>query len=59
MVGWGLTEKGIESPILLKTNLPYINMTTCREMYELGFESYVTPDKCCAGFSLGNKIFKH
>ncbi|XP_060869972.1 uncharacterized protein LOC132944560 [Metopolophium dirhodum] len=52
IVGWGKTKEGIESPILLKTGLPYINMTTCRDMYTLGFESYVTPDKCCAGFPL-------
>ncbi|XP_060869942.1 uncharacterized protein LOC132944543 isoform X7 [Metopolophium dirhodum] len=52
IVGWGKTKEGIESPILLKTGLPYINMTTCRDMYTMGFQSYVTPDKCCAGFSL-------
>ncbi|XP_060869935.1 uncharacterized protein LOC132944543 isoform X2 [Metopolophium dirhodum] len=58
IVGWGKTKEGIESPILLKTGLPYINMTTCRDMYTMGFQSYVTPDKCCAGFSLEHGVYE-
>ncbi|XP_003244613.1 venom prothrombin activator notecarin-D2 [Acyrthosiphon pisum] len=53
IVGWGQTEKGIDSPILLEGSLPYINYTSCRNMYTNGFESYVTKDKFCAGSTLG------
>jgi len=56
IVGWGKTEKGIESPILLEGSLPYIDHNSCRDMYTNGFERYVTVDKFCAGSESGNKI---
>ncbi|XP_060869344.1 uncharacterized protein LOC132944160 isoform X2 [Metopolophium dirhodum] len=54
IVGWGKTENGILSPVLLETRLPYIDMRSCRNMCTFGFKPYVTPDKICAGSSLGN-----
>ncbi|XP_016655839.1 limulus clotting factor C-like isoform X2 [Acyrthosiphon pisum] len=57
IVGWGKTEKGISSPILLEASLPYIDHSTCRNMFINGFELFVTVDKFCAGSSLGNQIF--
>ncbi|XP_060872105.1 uncharacterized protein LOC132946240 [Metopolophium dirhodum] len=56
IVGWGKTEKGIASPILLEASLPYIDHRTCREMYKNGFELYVTKDKFCAGSELGQGV---
>ncbi|CAI6367530.1 unnamed protein product [Macrosiphum euphorbiae] len=52
MVGWGKTEKGISSTILLEASLPYIDHSSCRNMYTNGFESFVTVDKFCAGSAL-------
>ncbi|XP_022164235.1 uncharacterized protein LOC111029524, partial [Myzus persicae] len=49
IVGWGKTEKGIPSPILLEAYLPYIDHSSCRNMYTNGFEPFVTVDKFCAG----------
>ncbi|XP_029345047.1 uncharacterized protein LOC100574854 isoform X3 [Acyrthosiphon pisum] len=54
IVGWGKTEKGISSPILLEASLPYIDHSTCRDMYTNGFELFMTVDKFCAGSTLGN-----
>jgi len=59
IVGWGKTEKGISSPILLEASLPYIDHSSCRSMYTNGFETFVTVDKFCAGSALGNKIFNY
>ncbi|XP_029345751.1 mannan-binding lectin serine protease 2 [Acyrthosiphon pisum] len=56
IVGWGKTEKGIESPILLEASLPYIDHNSCRDMYINGFERYVTVDKFCAGSALGQGV---
>jgi len=56
IVGWGKTEKGIESPILQEVTLPYIDHSSCRNMYTNGFERFVTVDKFCAGSALGNTI---
>ncbi|XP_060872108.1 uncharacterized protein LOC132946242 [Metopolophium dirhodum] len=56
IVGWGKTEKGIASPILLEASLPYIDHRTCWEMYKNGFELYVTKDKFCAGSELGQGV---
>jgi len=56
VVGWGKTEKGILSPILLEASLPYIDHRTCRNIYTNGFEAFVNVDKFCAGSTLGNKI---
>ncbi|XP_029345055.1 uncharacterized protein LOC100167148 isoform X2 [Acyrthosiphon pisum] len=52
IVGWGKTEKGISSPILLEASLPYIDHSTCRNMFTNGFELFVTVDKFCAGSTL-------
>jgi len=59
IVGWGIAEKGISSPILLETSLPYIDRSSCHNMYTNGFESFVTVDKFCAGSALGNKIYQN
>ena len=59
IVGWGKTEKGISSPILLEAFLPYIDHSSCRNMYTNGFETFVTVDKFCAGSALGNKTFNY
>jgi len=59
IVGWGKTEKGISSPILLEASLAYIDHSTCRNMFTNGFEQFVTVDKFCAGSTLGNQIFNH
>eukprot|EP00102_Acyrthosiphon_pisum_P024308 XP_016661518.1 PREDICTED: uncharacterized protein LOC100574425 isoform X2 [Acyrthosiphon pisum] len=52
IVGWGKTEKGISSPILLEASLPYIDHSTCRNMFTNGFELFVTVDKFCSGSTL-------
>ncbi|XP_060870192.1 transmembrane protease serine 11B-like isoform X2 [Metopolophium dirhodum] len=52
IVGWGRTNDGITSPVLLEASLPYINRRSCRDLYKNGFESYVTFDKFCAGSAL-------
>eukprot|EP00102_Acyrthosiphon_pisum_P021358 XP_016658568.1 PREDICTED: complement C1s-A subcomponent isoform X2 [Acyrthosiphon pisum] len=52
IVGWGKTEKGISSPVLLEASLPFIDHRSCRDMYTNGFESFVTVDKFCAGSAL-------
>jgi len=58
IVGWGETEKGIKSPVLLEASLPYIDRSTCKKKYKNHeFESFVTLDKFCAGTESGNKIF--
>jgi len=59
IVGWGKTEKGISSPILLEASLQYIDHSTCRNMYTNGFELFMTVDKFCAGSTLGKQIFNH
>ncbi|KAE9523065.1 hypothetical protein AGLY_016537 [Aphis glycines] len=56
IVGWGNTEKGILSPVLLETYLPYIDRKSCRKMYTNVFQIFVTADKFCAGSATGNKI---
>ncbi|XP_060881629.1 uncharacterized protein LOC132953090 [Metopolophium dirhodum] len=58
IVGWGTTKKGINSPILLEASLPYIDHSSCRNMYTNGFESFVTVDKFCAGSALGQGLGK-
>lgn len=55
IVGWGNTEKMIQSQILLETYLPIIDQITCRNMYTNGFQYFVTSDKFCAGSQLGNE----
>ncbi|XP_022162710.1 uncharacterized protein LOC111028389 isoform X2 [Myzus persicae] len=55
IVGWGKTEKGTLSPVLLETSLPYIDQETCQKMFTNGFEQFVTVDKFCAGSQLGKK----
>ncbi|CAI6346657.1 unnamed protein product [Macrosiphum euphorbiae] len=52
IVGWGKTEEGISNPTLLEASLPYIDHSSCRNMYTNGFESFVTFDKFCAGSAL-------
>ncbi|CAI6344827.1 unnamed protein product [Macrosiphum euphorbiae] len=52
IVGWVKTVKGISSPVLLEASLPYIDHSTCRDMYKNGFELFVTVDKFCAGTAL-------
>lgn len=59
IVGWGTTEQGIDSSILLEASLPYFNNSFCRNMFTNGFESFVTVDKFCAGSASGINIFKH
>ncbi|KAL4123123.1 hypothetical protein QTP88_015353 [Uroleucon formosanum] len=56
VVGWGRTEKGISSPILLEASLPYINYSSCRHSFTEGFEQFVTLDKFCAGFESGQGV---
>ncbi|CAI6344828.1 unnamed protein product [Macrosiphum euphorbiae] len=59
IVGWGITEENIPSPVLLEESLSYIDRSSCRDMYTNGFENFITVDKFCAGSALGNKISKH
>ncbi|XP_003240403.1 trypsin-1 [Acyrthosiphon pisum] len=49
IVSWGQTETGYSSPVLLEASLPYIDHSSCRNMYTNGFELFVTDDKFCAG----------
>ncbi|KAE9526497.1 hypothetical protein AGLY_013145 [Aphis glycines] len=57
IVGWGSTEKGTSSPVLLETYLPYIDRKSCLDVLKNGqFYWFVTADKFCAGFPLGTEI---
>ncbi|CAI6344248.1 unnamed protein product [Macrosiphum euphorbiae] len=56
IVGWEKTEEGISNPALLEASLPYIDHSSCRNMYTNGFESFVTFDKFCAGSALGQGV---
>ncbi|XP_050054368.1 modular serine protease-like [Aphis gossypii] len=56
VVGWGKTEKMVESSVLLEADLPYINRQTCRNMYQNGFQNFVTLDKFCAGTKGGQGV---
>ncbi|XP_060871702.1 uncharacterized protein LOC132945906 isoform X2 [Metopolophium dirhodum] len=58
IVGWGKTEKGIESPILQEASLLYIDHSSCRKMYTNGFERFVTVDKFCAGSAMGGGVLQ-
>lgn len=44
-----------DKSILKLYTLPYIDHKTCKEMYTNGFQNYVTYDKFCTGYKLGNK----
>jgi hypothetical protein len=59
IVGWGKTENGKLSPVLLETTLPYIDHNSCRDMYTNGFQIFLTVDKFCAGSALGNTILNY
>ncbi|XP_060840495.1 uncharacterized protein LOC132921475 [Rhopalosiphum padi] len=52
IVGWGKTENGKLSSVLLETSLPYIDHNSCRDMYTNGFQIFLTVDKFCAGSAL-------
>ncbi|CAI6362231.1 unnamed protein product [Macrosiphum euphorbiae] len=56
VVGWGLTEKMVGSSVLLEANIPYIDHQTCRNMYQNGFQFFVTVDKFCAGTKSGQGV---
>lgn len=43
----------VESSILLEANIPYIDHQTCRNMYQNGFQNFVSVDKFCAGTKSG------
>ncbi|XP_029343825.1 modular serine protease isoform X2 [Acyrthosiphon pisum] len=49
VVGWGQTENMVGSTVLLEANIPYIDHQTCRNMYQNGFQIFITVDKFCAG----------
>jgi len=53
VVGWGQTENMVVSSVLLEANIPYIDHRTCRNMYQNGFQIFVTVDKFCAGTKSG------
>ena len=46
--GWGLTETGKPSEVLLTTTIPYINYTECAKKIPVN-----TCDKFCAGNDTG------
>ncbi|CAH1707810.1 unnamed protein product [Aphis gossypii] len=53
IVGWGSTEKGTSSLVLLEKYLPYIDRKSCLDVLKNGqFYWFVTADKFCAGFPL-------
>ncbi|XP_060881631.1 uncharacterized protein LOC132953091 isoform X2 [Metopolophium dirhodum] len=57
IVSWGKTKTGISSPILLESSLPYIDHSSCRNIYTNGFEACIlTDDKFCAGSALGQGV---
>ncbi|XP_060870478.1 modular serine protease-like isoform X1 [Metopolophium dirhodum] len=56
VVGWGKTEKMVESSVLLEANIPYIDHQTCRNMYQNGFQNFVSVDKFCAGTISGQGV---
>ncbi|KAF0762508.1 Uncharacterized protein FWK35_00006322 [Aphis craccivora] len=58
VVGWGKMENGTLSPILLEASLPYIDHRSCRNIYTNGFKMFVTYDKFCASFTLGQGVYQ-
>ncbi|CAH1398594.1 unnamed protein product [Nezara viridula] len=52
VVGWGNTEKNVTSDILRIAKLRFYDFRECRDNAEKDFETFITPDKICAG--LGN-----
>jgi len=57
MFGLGInnTCTGEDKSILKLYTLSYIDHRTCRQMYRNGFENYITRDKVCTDYKLGNK----
>lgn len=57
-MGWGNAEERNPNTHLLVTNLPYMDLESCYELYSNNeFQSFITMDKFCAGRKLGNKSF--
>lgn len=50
-----MTGMGQDKSILKLFTLPYIDRETCQQMYTNGFQNYVTKDKFCTDYKLGNK----
>ncbi|XP_026810548.1 uncharacterized protein LOC113552077 isoform X1 [Rhopalosiphum maidis] len=52
IVIWEIELNGkISNPVLLEVSLPYIDLSSCRNMYN-GFEIFLFGDKFCAGSTL-------
>ncbi|KAK7605144.1 hypothetical protein V9T40_007002 [Parthenolecanium corni] len=47
--GWGVTESGKPSPILMTTFLPFINLKNCLTMVNKEFANFIAADAFCAG----------
>ncbi|XP_073964429.1 modular serine protease-like [Choristoneura fumiferana] len=55
----GLTSAdGVESPVLLTAELPYVDVRKCLDNLDFEFWSYVTSDKICAGSTDGATVCK-
>ena len=53
LAGWGTTENGTPSDVLLYANLPYVDHYSCISKVPQAFRHYVTTDKFCAGYTNG------
>nr|CAD7575376.1 unnamed protein product [Timema californicum] len=56
VAGWGITEKGVPSPTLMTSMLPFIDFTKCWNTVPERFRTYITPDKFCAGYTNGTSV---
>ncbi|XP_025833752.1 CLIP domain-containing serine protease 2 [Agrilus planipennis] len=52
IAGWGVTETGYKSPVLLKTSVPVVPNDECSRIYE-GYQTSIDFKQLCAGGYLG------
>ncbi len=54
VIGWGITEDGVESDVLRQVEVPLVDISTCRRSYGI-FNEKVTENMLCAGLEDGGK----
>ena len=53
LAGWGATEDGTRSDVLLSVDLPYVDRSHCISQVPEKDQHLVTPDTFCAGYTNG------